>query len=76
MWIADLPGPLFRLLTSAEPDIVQFRKNIRKYDAAFAFSPIDLKLDGRLNGDGLRPFQIHAEIYNEISGTLEFEPGK
>jgi hypothetical protein len=42
---------------------------------AFAFTSIDVKLDGRLNGDGLHPFQIHGEIYNEI-GTLEFEPGK
>lgn len=74
IWIADPLGPLFRLFTSAEPDIVQFRRNIRQYDTVFAFTPLDVKMDGRLNGDGLRPFEIHGEIYNEI-GTLKFEPG-
>ena len=74
--IADPPRPLFRLLTSAEPNILQFRRNIRQYNTAFAFTAsIDVKLDGRLKGDCLLPFQIHGEIYNEI-GTLEFEPGK
>ena len=71
----DPPEPLCRLLTSSDPDAAQFRNNIRQYNAAFAFTSLGAKLDDRLKGDGLRPFQIHGEIYHQI-GTLEPEPGQ
>ena len=71
----DPPEPLRRLLTSPEPDAAQFRKNIRRYNATFAFTSLGVKLDDRLKGDGLRPFQIHGEIYHQI-GTLQPEPGQ
>jgi hypothetical protein len=74
-WIMDPPEPLCRLLTSPEPDAAQFRKNIRRYNTTFAFTSFGVKLDDRPKGDGLRPFQIHGEIYHQI-GTLGPEPGQ
>jgi hypothetical protein len=73
--IMDPSEPLCRPLTYAEPDAIQFRKNIRRYNAAFAFTSLGMKLDDRLKGDGLRPFQIHGEIHHQF-GTLEPEPGQ
>ena len=73
--IMEPSEPLYRLLTSPEPDAVQFRKNIRRYNATFAFISLGVKLDDRLKGDDIRPFQIHGEIYHQI-GTLEPEPGQ
>ena len=68
------PEPLYRLLTSSEPETVQFRKNICQYNAAFAFTSLGVEMDDRLIGHGYRPFQIHGEIYHQI-GTLEPAPG-
>jgi len=73
--IVDPPEPLYRLLTSTELDAVLFRRNIRQYNAAFAFTSLGVKLDDRLTGNSLCPFQIHGEIYHQI-GTLEPELGK
>src|SRR5579859_1808550 len=72
--IVHPPEPLYTLLTSPDPDAVQFRKNIRRYNAAFAFTSLGVDMDDRLTGNGFRPFQIHGEIYHQI-GTLEPEPG-
>ena len=72
--ITDPPEPLYRLLTSAEAEAVQFRENIRRYNAAFAFTSLGANLDDRLTGNGFRPFQIHGEIYHQI-GILDPEPG-
>ena len=75
MKIVDPPDPLYRLLTSADPEAVQFRRNIHQYNAAFAFTSLGVELDDRFKGNGLRLFQIHGEIYHQI-GTLEPESGK
>jgi hypothetical protein len=72
--VENPPEPLYRLLTSSEPEAVQFRKHIRQYNAAFAFTSLGVEMDDRLTGSGYRPFQIHGEIYHQI-GTLEPAPG-
>jgi hypothetical protein len=72
--IMDPPEPLYRLLTSAAAEAIQFRDNIRRYNAAFAFTSLGVKMDDRLTGNGFRPFQIHGETYHQI-GTLDPEPG-
>ena len=72
--IMDPPEPLYRLLTSADAEAVQFRENIRRYNATFTFTSLGAKLDDRLTGNGFRPFQIYGEIYHQI-GTLAPELG-
>lgn len=43
--IGNPPEPLYRLLTSSEPEAVQFRKHIRQYNAAFAFTSLGVQMD-------------------------------
>ena len=62
-------------MTSTESDTVQFRRNIRQYNVAFAFISLSVKLDDRLTGNGLCPFQIYGEIYHQIE-ILKPELGK
>jgi hypothetical protein len=59
-------------LTSFESEATQFRMKIRQYNAAFTLTSLDVELDDR---HGLRPFQIHGEIYYQI-GTPEPDPGQ
>lgn len=65
MRIVNLSESLYRLLTSSEPEEIQFRKNICRYNAAFAFISLDVEMNGRLIRNGFRPFQIHEEIYQD-----------
>jgi hypothetical protein len=59
--LIDLPEPLKTILISRSHDAIEFRKNIRQYNAAFAFTSLGVQLDDRLrHGHRFSSFQIHG----------------
>lgn len=66
--IRDPPAELQELYTSTNQDALQFRKHIRRYNGAFAFTSANYKADDRVSGFG--PFQIHGQLYH-LQGPLE-----
>jgi hypothetical protein len=53
--VKEPPDDLKELLTSQEPHAAEFRKNIRHYNSALAFTSVDYKVDSRTT-DGYVPF--------------------
>ena len=71
--IPEPPEVLRRLWTSEEAHCKRFRKSIRKYNNAFAFTSFNFTPDRRLEEQGvrggIRSFAVHGEIYHQI-GTV------
>jgi hypothetical protein len=59
--VKEPPPELKELFTSQEPDAVDFRKNIRSYNSAFAFTSLSYTADNRTTG-GFMPFQIQGQL--------------
>ena len=72
--IKDPPDDLKELLTSQDHDAVEFRKNIRCYNSALAFTSVDYKVDSRVSG-GIVPFQIQGQLCH-LHGPLEPNTGQ
>ena len=54
----------------------EFKKNIRQYNAAFAFTSLGVKIDERvIEGSGPYSFQISGELHH-CSGALLPQPEK
>ena len=65
------PGFLRDLLTAENPRARAFRKDIRRYNNAFAFTSVDYRQTDRgVRGNGLNCFQIHGSLYH-VTGPLE-----
>jgi len=72
--IKDPPDDLKELLASQDQDAVEFRKNIRCYNSALAFTSVDYKVDSRVTG-GIVPFQIQGQLCH-LHGPLEPNTGQ
>ena len=66
------PPPYLRsLLTGQDPEGRDFRKNIRMYNNAFAFTSCSYTQDSRVAGrGGVHPFTIHGQLFH-YSGPLD-----
>ncbi|KAI0739006.1 hypothetical protein C8Q80DRAFT_1056941, partial [Daedaleopsis nitida] len=78
--LPPLPNPpplLQNLLTGNDTQCKEFRTNIRRYNAAFTFTSLGVRIDDELNQTGHAPyvFRIHGELCHR-SGTLLTSPGK
>ncbi|CAJ0873864.1 11336_t:CDS:2 [Entrophospora sp. SA101] len=68
--IEELPHPLNMLLTRTDPSARLFRKNIRSYNSALAFTSMGAKVDNSITGtSGVYSFRVHGEMYHSI-GTM------
>lgn len=69
----DPPPFLHFLFTSNERQALEFRSNIRQYNAAFAFTSLGIDFDDTpnlmRNGNSVYSFRIGGELYHSI-GTL------
>jgi hypothetical protein len=71
--ILDPPQSLQTLYESVnDPQATEFRRNIRRYNGALAFTSVRYQTDTRVNG--FVPFQIQGELYH-LQGPLESEEG-
>ncbi|KAI0750069.1 hypothetical protein C8Q80DRAFT_1314819 [Daedaleopsis nitida] len=78
--LPPLPNPpplLQNLLTGNDTQCKEFRTNIRRYNAAFAFTSLGVRIDDELNQTGHAPyvFRIHGKLCHR-SGTLLTSPGE
>jgi hypothetical protein len=61
----SLPQFLRQLLLNDSPDGRHFRKELRAYNSAFAFTSIDCtRTDRGAVGPGIQVFQIHGALYH------------
>lgn len=76
--LRDVPDPLLRLFAGNTPEARHFRENIRRYNAAFAFTSMFSNIDQNVTGTGRRggpyTFRIHGELYHRM-GPLEPQNG-
>ena len=71
---SDPPPELLRLFREQSSDAVEFRTNIRQYNAAFAFTSLGTKLNERmLQGGGPYSFRIDGELYHQHGSLLPLE---
>jgi len=64
------PTELWNLFSGSNPLSANFKKNIRQYNAAFAFTSLRAKIDYSVltaNGHSLYTFQINGELYHHSS---------
>ena len=67
----DPPDFLRDLLTAENPRARDFRKDIRRYNSAFAFTSVDcIQTDRGARGYGPNCFQIHGALYHR-TGPLK-----
>lgn len=67
------PPPQFlrHLLVDDTPQANEFRANIRRYNAALAFTSLGVDIDDKINvGRGVYTFRIHGELYHRIACLL------
>jgi len=69
------PALLHRLLTDQNARGQAFRKNLRRYNAAFAFTSTECETTDRGLPEGANCFQIHGALYHS-TGPLDPIPGK
>ncbi|KDQ08676.1 hypothetical protein BOTBODRAFT_75354, partial [Botryobasidium botryosum FD-172 SS1] len=69
-----LPATLHTLFYAQSPSAKEFRKNIRQYNAAFAFASVGMKVDRSFAGRGPYTFRIHGTLHH-IIGTMLPQPG-
>ncbi|CAJ0629086.1 3637_t:CDS:2 [Entrophospora sp. SA101] len=68
--IEELPYPLNILLTRTDPSARSFRKNIRSYNSALAFTSMGAKVDHSITGtSGIYSFRVHV-ILEELQQML------
>ena len=63
------PEELLELYISQEPHAIDFRKNIRSYNSALAFTSVSCE-NSRQSGGGIVPFQVHGQVCH-LHGPLE-----
>ena len=69
--LREPPALLRRLLTTADPESRKFRKSLRQYNAAFAFTSVNCNQDKHLSDQpGVTSFNIHGELYH-LQGPLQ-----
>jgi hypothetical protein len=69
------PRHLRDLFDGTSPHTLEFKKNIRQYNTAFAFTSVGVKIDRSvLNGSGTYAFRISGEL-RHLSGDLLPAPG-
>ncbi|EIW59201.1 uncharacterized protein TRAVEDRAFT_147095, partial [Trametes versicolor FP-101664 SS1] len=75
--LEPLPEPplaLRTLLTGDTPQAVEFRNNIRQYNAAFAFTSLGVAIDDSVTtGHGPYVFRIHGELCHRSGSLLPAE---
>jgi len=70
----DPPEHLRRLFEDRTPEAVEFRKNIRQYNAALAFTLLGVKVDTKINdGRGPYVFHIHGGLNHRIGDLMPVE---
>lgn len=72
------PPPFLRsLLTDLSPTASEFRKHIRQYNCALAFTSLYARIDDRVPNNGSAPyvFRIHGQLCHNI-GSLEPAAGE
>ena len=70
--MTPLPTELHQLFIRRDVFAQDFRKNIRAYNSAFAFTSLGVKLDHNLasSRDGVYTFCIQGEMYHRIGSIL------
>ncbi|KAI0754119.1 hypothetical protein C8Q80DRAFT_346858, partial [Daedaleopsis nitida] len=76
--LPDPPLLLQHLLTGNDAQCKEFRTNIRRYNAAFAFTSLGVKVDNHINLSGQAPyiFRIHGEMYHQAGALIPSRPGE
>src|SRR5882724_2664761 len=65
------PQPLKRLLESSDPDAKKFRKHIRQYNAALAFTSLGAKFNQPLlQGGGPYALCLMEELHHRLGALL------
>ena len=65
------PLELRHLFDGTSPHSLEFKTNIRRYNAAFAFTSLGAKIDHSvLNGTGPYSFRISGELHHQASALL------
>ncbi|KAI0758479.1 hypothetical protein BC629DRAFT_1295872, partial [Irpex lacteus] len=65
------PFRLMHLFDAQTPQAKEFRKNIRQYNAALAFTSLGVSVDNHINnGNGPYVFRIHGELCHRIGSLL------
>ncbi len=73
--IRELPPYLRDLFTGNTAEAWQFKKNIRAFNCAFAFTSVGCNIDRRLEDrGGIQPFAIHGQLCHQ-TGPLEIRQG-
>lgn len=68
--LLEKPPPfLMGLFTNRDYTSRHFRENIRRFNAALAFTSVGVEQDRRVTTPGIAPFQIHGELHHD-SGAL------
>lgn len=74
--LTDAPTVLRTLLQDDSPRARAFRKDIRKYNSALAFTSVSYNKDTRVSlQGGIQCFQIHGELFH-FQGPLRTEDGR
>jgi len=70
--LAPPPGQLSYFFAESTPEAQRFRKNIRQYNAALAFTSLGVKVDDTVNvgGGGPPTFRIHRELRHQLGSLL------
>ncbi|CAG8576225.1 738_t:CDS:2, partial [Cetraspora pellucida] len=75
--LQELPSLLNMLLTRTDPSACLFKKNIRMYNSALAFTSMGAKIDQSITGtSGPYSFHIYDEMYHqhELQNRLNIMP--
>jgi hypothetical protein len=65
------PIELWNLFSGLSPLSANFKKNIRQYNAAFAFTSLGAKIDySVMNGHGPYTFQINGELHHHAGALM------
>ncbi|RPA93435.1 hypothetical protein L873DRAFT_1777753, partial [Choiromyces venosus 120613-1] len=69
--LEELLEPLKSLINGQESVAKEFRKHLRQWNSAFAFTSVSHNMDNRdeVAGAGVQTFQVHGELYH-LQGPL------
>ena len=75
--LQPVPQTLRALLEGDTEQAKEFRKNIRAFNNAFAFTSLGVKLDDSLlrGGGGPYVFKIHGELYHQHGSLIPYREG-
>lgn len=72
--LRDPPEALRNLFEARTPEAVEFRTNIRQYNAALAFTSLGVNVDCQVNnGRGPYVFHVHGELSHQIGDLMPTE---